>query len=70
MVKIWITEIIVKILTWLKKKIFRKEKLAYKFKTKTDNSNIVININIGEYYFHNSFFTQEEIRSKYIKYKK
>ncbi len=58
-------KIIVKIFTWLKENIFRKEKSAYNFETKTDDSNIIININIGELHYYNSFSTQEDIRSKY-----
>jgi hypothetical protein len=60
-------KIFVKIFTWLKEKILQKEKSTYNFETKTDDSNIVININIGEFHFHNSFSTQEDVRSKYNK---
>ena len=60
-------EFIEKFFTWLKGKIFRKEKPTYGFKTKTNNSNIVININIAELHYYNSSSTLEDIRSKYDK---
>ncbi len=56
--------IIVKILTWLRK-FFRKEEFAYRIKTKTNNSHMVININIAELHYYNSPSTLEDIRSKY-----
>lgn len=61
-------KIFVKIFTWLKEKIFRKEKSTYNFKTKTNNiNNTFINPIIKEVHIHNSFFIQEDKRSKYNK---
>lgn len=54
-------KIFVKIFTWFKEKILRKEKPTYNFETKTgDINNIFIEIHI-----YNSPLSQEDIRSKY-----
>lgn len=61
------TVIIIKILTWLQSKIFRKEKPTNKFETKNNNSNFVININIEEFHSHNSFSSSNDMKSEYNK---